>query len=70
MSIEPAEWDKALLRANITRTREELVETAEELKHTVRATLDWRTWVARHPALTLGAVFGVGVWLGHRRRSG
>jgi hypothetical protein len=68
VSIEPVEWDKALLRANITKTREELVETAEELKHTVRATLDWRTWVVRHPAIALGTVLGLGVWLGSRRR--
>jgi hypothetical protein len=68
MSIEATDWDKALLRANISRTREELVDTAEALKHTVRANLDWRTWVARHPALTLGAALGVGVWLGSRRR--
>jgi hypothetical protein len=68
VSIEPTDWDKALLRANISRTREELVETAEELKDTVRANLDWRTWVARHPALALGAALGVGVWLGGRRR--
>ncbi len=68
MSIEPAELDKARLRADISRTREALVDTAEELKHTVRATLDWRTWVGRHPALTLGAALGVGVWLGSRRR--
>jgi GTPase SAR1 family protein len=68
MSIEPADWDKALLRANITRTREALVDTVEELKHTVRANLEWRMWVGRHPALALGAVLGLGVWLGSRRR--
>ena len=68
MSIEQTDWDKALLRANISRTREELVETAEELKHTVQANLDWRTWVGRHPALALGAALGIGVWLGGRRR--
>ncbi len=68
MSIEPAELDKARLRADISRTREALVDTAEALKHTVRANLDWRTWVGRHPALTLGAALGVGVWLGSRRR--
>ena len=68
MSIEHTDWDKALLRANISRTREELVETAEELKHTVEANLDWRTWVGRHPALALGAALGFGVWLGVRRR--
>lgn len=68
MSIEPVEWDKALLRANIAKTREELVDTAEELKHTVRANLDWRTWISRHPAIALGAVLGIGVWLGSRRR--
>ena len=68
MSIEERDWDKALLRANISRTREELVDTAEELKHTVRANLNWRTWVGRHPALALGAALGVGVWLGGRRR--
>ena len=68
MSIEPTDWDKALLRANINRTREELVDTAEELKHTVQANLEWRTWVVRHPVLALGAALGVGVWLGSRRR--
>jgi hypothetical protein len=68
VSIEPTDWDKALLRANITRTREELVDTAQELKHTVRANLEWRTWVSRHPGLVLGAAFGCGVWLGSRRR--
>jgi hypothetical protein len=64
VSIEPVEWDKALLRANITRTRESLVDTAEELKHTVRANLEWRTWVGRHPGLGIGAVLVLGVWLG------
>ena len=68
MSIEPAEWDKALLRANITKTREDLVDTAEELKDTVRANLDWRTGVVRHPAITFGVALGLGVWLGTRRR--
>jgi len=68
VSIEQSDWEKALLRANITRTREELVHTAEELKHTVQETLDWRAWVRRHPALALGAAAGVGVWLGYRRR--
>jgi hypothetical protein len=68
VSIEPTDWDKALLRANITRTREELVETAEELKETVRASFEWRTWVVRYPGLSLAAALGVGVWLGHRRR--
>jgi hypothetical protein len=68
VSIEQTDLDKALLRANISRTREELVETAEELKHTVQANLDWRTWVGRHRALALGAALGVGVLLGSRRR--
>ena len=68
MSIEPEELDKARLRADITRTREALVDTAEELKHTVQAKLDWRTYVRRHPALALGVALGVGVWLGSRRR--
>ena len=68
MSIEPRDWDKALLKANISRTRESLVDTAEELKHTVRANLSWRTWVGRHPLLTLGTAVAVGVWLGRRRR--
>ncbi len=68
MSIEQTDWDRALLRANISRTREELVETAEELKHTVQANFEWRTWVGRYPALALGAALGLGVWLGGRRR--
>jgi len=68
VSIEVAELDKARLRADISRTRESLVDTAEELKHTVQTNLDWRTWVGRHPVLFLGAALGVGVWLGSRRR--
>ncbi len=68
MSIEPLELDKARLRADISRTREALVDPAEELKHTVEATLDWRTYVRRHPALVVLATLGVGVWLGSRRR--
>ena len=68
MSIEASELDKARLRQDISRTREALVDTAEELKQTVQTNLDWRTWVGRHPALTLGAALGVGVWLGSRRR--
>jgi hypothetical protein len=68
VSIEQADWDKAQLRAEISRTREELADTAVELKHTVEANLHWRTWVARHPALALGAALGIGVWLGGRRR--
>jgi len=68
VSIEPAKLDKARLRADISRTREALVDTAEELKHTVQVNLEWRTWVRRHPALALGVALGVGVWLGSRRR--
>jgi hypothetical protein len=60
--------ETARLRADISRTREALVDTAEELRHTVKTNLDWRTWVGRHPALTLGLALGVGVWLGSRRR--
>jgi len=68
VSIEPADVDKARLRADISRTREALADTAEELKHTVQAKLDWRTYVRLHPALAVGAALGVGVWLGSRRR--
>ena len=68
MSIEQVDWEKALLRANITRTRDELVHTAEELRSTVQEKLDWRAWVRRHPALAFGAAAGLGVWLGYRRR--
>ncbi len=68
MSIEPAEWDKALLRANINKTRDELVGTAEELKDTVRANLNWRTWIYRYPVAALGTALGIGILLGSRRR--
>ena len=68
MSINPADAEKELLRANIHRTREELVDTAEELRLTVRDNLHWRTWVGRHPAVALSAVLCLGVLLGSRRR--
>jgi hypothetical protein len=68
VSIEKTDLEKAQLRAGISRTRDALVDTAEELKDTVEANLHWRTWVARHPGLAMGLALGVGVWLGGRRR--
>ena len=63
---EPA--DEARLRAQLEATRERVSETAQALQRRLHDTWDPATWVRRHPGITLGLAFGVGLALGIRRR--
>jgi hypothetical protein len=56
------------LRAEIERTRSQVVGTAQALRRQLNDFWDVRHWVARRPGLTLGIAFTAGLWLGIRRR--
>ncbi|WP_426751021.1 DUF3618 domain-containing protein [Myxococcus sp. Y35] len=56
----------AELRAEIERTRAELATSVSALREEVAVATDWRQWVHRHPYVSLGAAFAVGLWLGSR----
>ncbi|XXF75766.1 DUF3618 domain-containing protein [Myxococcaceae bacterium GXIMD 01537] len=57
----------AELRAEIERTRADLLTSVTALREEVSARTDWREWVRRRPLLTVGLAFTVGFWLGDRR---
>ena len=59
---------EAELREEIERTRTQVVDTAEALRRQLHDIWDVRQWVARRPGLSLGIAFGLGLWLGIRRR--
>lgn len=63
LSRTPAE-----LRAEIERTRADLVTSVSALREEVVARADWRAWVRRRPLLCVGIAFTVGFLLGERRR--
>ncbi len=58
--------DAATIRAELDRAREDIAEAFVELRDQVRETLDWRTWVKKHPAPVLVAAVAFGFWLGRR----
>ncbi len=57
------------LEGAIRRTRAELDTTLGELRSAMGASLDWRSWVRRHPWPSLLLAALVGVQLGRGRRS-
>ncbi len=63
-----SERSLADVRAEIDRTREEIVSSAAALREQVAMRMDWRRWVRRNPGFFLASAFGEGVWLGSRRR--
>ncbi|HSP81762.1 MAG TPA: DUF3618 domain-containing protein [Myxococcaceae bacterium] len=56
------------LRAEIARTRAELVQSVTVLREEVAWRTDWRQWVQRRPLACVGAAFFLGFLLGNRRR--
>ncbi len=56
------------LRAEIERTRNELVHSVTLLREEVAWRTDWRQWVRRHPMSCVGAAFFVGFLIGSSRR--
>jgi hypothetical protein len=63
-----SERSLAEVRAEIDRTREEIVCSAAALRQQVAMRMDWRQWVKQNPGFFLAGAFGVGVWLGSQRR--
>ena len=57
----------AELRAEIERTRADLVTSVSALREEVAARTDWREYVRRRPLLCVGLAFTVGYLLGERR---
>ena len=59
---------EAELREELARTRTQVADTAQALRQQFHDVWDVRQWVARRPYVSLGIAFGVGLWLGIRRR--
>jgi len=57
----------AELRAEIERTRADLITSVSALREEVAARADWREWVRRRPLMSVGIAFTVGYLLGERR---
>ena len=56
------------IRAELERTRAELVLSVGELRQEVARRTDWRQWVRERPLTCLGAAFFVGFLLGNSQR--
>lgn len=56
------------LRAEIERTRSELVQSVGVLREEVAWRTDWREWVRRRPLTCVGAAFFIGFVIGSGRR--
>jgi hypothetical protein len=69
LSVVPAretyEEDRSAdkIRQDIAAKRESITETVERIGDTVNRTLDWRTYAADYPLVTLGAAAGLGFLL-------
>jgi hypothetical protein len=61
---------KRKLRAEIARSRHATRTTLATLSGERRRLTSWRTYVRRFPVATLGASFGVGMWLAAARPGG
>jgi hypothetical protein len=55
------------LQGELEVTRAELESTLGELRGAMDESLDWRSWVRRHPWPVLGAVALIGLRLGRGR---
>lgn len=51
------------IRRDIAARRDSISETVDELSDRVQAALDWRTYVAEHPFLAVGATAGLALTL-------
>lgn len=61
MSRDPDE-----IRAEIERTREEIVQSLATLRTSVTHATDWRVYVRRQPLAFAGVAFAVGLLVGVR----
>jgi hypothetical protein len=58
----------ARAEAAVERSRERVERSVTALRAAVARRTDWRAWIARRPALVLGAAVLLGFVLGYRRR--
>jgi hypothetical protein len=56
------------IRAEIERTRLELMQSVNVLREEVAWRTDWRQWVRRRPLACVGAAFFIGFLIGNGRR--
>ena len=58
--------DSARLRRDVDATRASIAGTAAELRRKVRETMQWQTYIERHPAPILVGAAVIGLLLGRR----
>jgi ElaB/YqjD/DUF883 family membrane-anchored ribosome-binding protein len=56
------------IRAEIERTRAELVHSVSALREEVAWRTDWREWVRRRPLTCVGTAFFIGFLIGSSQR--
>jgi hypothetical protein len=56
----------AEVRAEIERTREEIVSSAHALRREMAMRMDWKRWVRQNPGLFIAGALALGFWLGTR----
>ncbi len=56
----------AEVRAEIERTREEIVSSANALRREMAMRMDWKRWVRQNPGLFIAGALVLGFWLGTR----
>jgi len=60
VEVEEPERSAEDIRHDIAATRQSITNTVEELNDRFQETLDWRTYVSRHPMVAVGVAVGVG----------
>ena len=58
----------AEVRADIERTRAEIVSSANALRREMAMRMDWKRWVSQNPGLFMAGAFMFGFWLATRGR--
>ncbi len=56
----------AEVRAEIERTREEIVSSANALRREMAMRMDWKRWVRQNPGFFIAGAFVLGFWFGIR----
>lgn len=64
-NTNPSEDERSAeeIRQDIAAKRESITETVDRLSDKFQSTLDWRTYIADHPLVAIGAAAGLGYLL-------
>jgi hypothetical protein len=60
--------DVARAVAELEEARDRFSLSVSALERGVARTVDWRAWVGRRPGTALALAFGLGIFLGRRKR--